>query len=208
MSYVSRNFLGALASGAFLMAVSIPAMAQVSGDAGVSIGGATGSASVSTGGGDTNADGSVSFGDTSGTASIGTGGGSTSGNVMIGSGDATGTASIGTGGAGTSGNIAIGTTDTTATASIGTSGDAASVAAAINALNALGVDATVGLDPETETPGTTPAGVAAPDTVQAALANLTDAQLAAYKKTCKQVLGGGFDANLVALCKMVQTASR
>lgn len=121
-------------------------------------------------------------------ASVSTGGGNA---------DVDATASVGGGnGANADVDVSLG----------GTGNNAASATAAVNALNTIGIDATVGIG--TGTP-TTP-GVAAPGTVPAAIANMTAAELTAYKKTCKQVLGnsGGFDANLVALCKMVQTASR
>jgi hypothetical protein len=46
--------------------------------------------------------------------------------------------------------------------------------------------------------------------VPGAIANLSAAELAAYKRTCRQVLAAAssFDRDLVALCRMVQTASR
>jgi hypothetical protein len=181
MTYINRNFSAALACGTVIALLCMPANALDVG-AGASVGGSGGvSAGVgaSTGGG----------GGTSASGTVGVGGGN----------GANASANVGTGGAtGTNANVDV---------SLGGAGNnAATATAAVNALNAIGIDASVGIGTGT----TTTPGVAAPGTVPGAIARMSTKELLAYKKTCKQVLGnrGGFDANLVALCKMVQMASR
>lgn len=159
---------------------------HVSGDrplgagAGVSVGGEGG---ISAGGG-------LGLGGSSGTsagagASIGGSSGvsagagvSTDGTADV---DAGATASVG-GPAGAAANIGVGTTDPT------------------------GVGIGIGL-------GTATSGAAIGPTstgLAGVIANMTEAETAKFRKRCEGILNdsAGFDRDLIALCKMLQTASR
>jgi hypothetical protein len=140
----------------------------------------------------------ASVGGASAGASIGGGNGGRAGASV---GGASASASIG-GGSGVSASIG-GPADTGATASIG---GGTGVNANVNA-GPAGVTIGTGTPGAPGTPGTP--GVSNPG-LSGVVAGMLDKQLARTKKRCAQVLGSGaqLDADLVALCKLVQMASR
>ena len=163
-----------------------------------------GNARSSLSGGGTNATGTSSVSGSSGTANVtlgGVNGANGVGNAAINGTDGAGDVRIG----------GLNGTDGTGTAAIGGSGGAANVTiGGLNGTGGLGLGGigTGGLNNPTTNP-TNPGGpsINIPSSV---IANMSDAELARYKKRCLQILGesGGFDIDLVALCKMLQTASR
>jgi hypothetical protein len=167
-----------------------------------------GNSSASTGGtGTTTADAETSGGGAFGgsgptTANLSLGGD----DLLDGSGPVTGVATIGDGttSGSPSGSVVIGTGST------GLGGTGAPLPDSSTATIVLNPDGTisVGTGPGTApgtTPGTTPPGGFTPEQVQAALANLSDEDVAALKLKCKDILAnpGGFDAAAVGLCNVL-----
>jgi hypothetical protein len=147
-------------------------------DVGASIGGIGASASTGSGNG---ARAGASVGGTSANASIGGGSGVS---ASIGGAPAGTSASVGLGGNGLNANATVGP----ASASIGTG----------TPPGTPGVPGTPG------TPGVSNPGLSA------VVSDMTNKELMRTKKRCVQVLANqsSFDGDLVALCKLVQTASR
>jgi hypothetical protein len=184
----------ALAAGMVIAALYTPAHAQVS--AGASVGGGGVSAGASIGGsGGANAGASI--------------GGGSSGGI-----DADADVSIGGGsGANAAVSAAIGGTDgvdADATASIGgTGGVNADVGVGLG--DGAAADVGVGIGG-----AAAPAVTGAPGTggatngLTGVVANMSPGQLARTKKQCRQVMSdrSSFDSSLVALCSLVQSASR
>jgi hypothetical protein len=180
----ARKLAAALASSAFFIALPLAHAQSV--DADVSIGGGSGlSADVTTGGG-TAANADVSLG--------------TNGIGLTDDVDAGATASIG------------GTGGTAAGLSVGTgSGTSAGVGIGLGT-------GTAGTAPGTGTAGggTTGGGTGTGGTGTGTfdpagmVAGMSESQLQSYRRTCADVTAqrAGFDKNLIALCEMIQSASR
>lgn len=176
----ARKLAAALASSAFFIALPLAHAQSV--DADVSIGGGSGlSADVTTGGG-TTADADVSLG--------------TNGIGLTDGVDAGATASIG-GTGGTAAGLSVGTgSGTSAGVGIG-----------------LGTGGAAGATPGTGTAGGgTGTGGTGSGTFDPAgmVAGMSESQLQSYRRTCADVTAqrAGFDKNLIALCEMIQSASR
>jgi len=176
----ARKLAAALASSAFFIALPLAHAQSV--DADVSIGGGSGlSAGVTTGGG-TTADADVSLG--------------TNGIGLTDGVDAGATASIG-GTGGTAAGLSVGTgSGTSAGVGIG-----------------LGTGGAAGAAPGTGTAGGgTGTGGTGSGTFDPAgmVAGMSESQLQSYRRTCADVTAqrAGFDKNLIALCEMIQSASR
>ena len=215
-----------LAAGAFALALPLAAQAQQaggvsvggvsvggngSGGLGVSadVGGVGASASI---GGDSAADVDASVGGANGAnASASVGGGSTA-DVDAGIGGAGGanaSASVGAGGApGASVDANVG--NVTGDVDV-TTGSNTGIAAALG-FTSDEDDSAAPATPGTGTPGTAAPGTATPGldpSMTSAIGELSDAELAAYKKKCVTILRSpaGFESDLVDLCKLVREAA-
>lgn len=175
----ARKLAAALASSAFFIAQPLAHAQSV--DADVSIGGGSGlSADVTTGGG-TAADADVSLG--------------TNGIGLTDGVDAGATASIG-----------------------GTGGTAVGLSVGTGSGNSAGVGIGLGTGTASTAPGTgtagggTGTGGTGSGTFDPAgmVAGMSESQLQSYRRTCADVTAqrAGFDKNLIALCEMIQSASR